>query len=146
VLGDDVFPLFLPFGFAVGEDNRAGFVFDRFEQDEDFVADFRRYDLVETFVFPLLEVNDAFALVADIDDDIVTDDIEHATFDDFVGVEDIFFGKGHDGMSGVIAFQAHRFRELLFEVFLGEVELTHQIPIYHAREILPTIGTNRPSH
>src|SRR5207302_1642261 len=55
VLGDDVFPFLLPLGFAVGEHDGAGFVLDRFEEDEDFIADLGRGDFFGAFVLPFFE-------------------------------------------------------------------------------------------
>ena len=76
VLGDDVFPFLLPLGLAVAEDDGAGLVLDGVEQDLDLVADLGRHDLVGALVVPLVERDDAFALVADVDHDVVADDVE----------------------------------------------------------------------
>ena len=51
-------------------------VLDGVEQDLDLVADLRRHDLVVALVVPLVERDDAFALVADVDPDVVADDVE----------------------------------------------------------------------
>ena len=67
VLGDDVFPFLLPLGLAVAEDDGAALVLDGFEQDLDLVAGLGRHDLVGALVVPLVERDDAFALVADVD-------------------------------------------------------------------------------
>ena len=71
-----VFPFLLPLGLAVAQDDRAGLVLDGFEQDLDLVAGLGRDDLVGALVVPLVERDDAFALVADVDDDLVADDLD----------------------------------------------------------------------
>ncbi len=76
VLGDDVFPFLLPLGLAVAQDDGAGFVLDGVEQHLDLVAGLRRHDLVEPLVVPFVEGDDPFALVADVDPDLVADDVE----------------------------------------------------------------------
>ena len=48
------------------------------------VAGLGRHDLVEAFVVPLVEGDDAFALVTDVDPDLVADDAEHLAGDDLV--------------------------------------------------------------
>ena len=98
----------------------------------DLVAELGRDDLVGPFVLPFLERDDAFALVADIDDDVVADDIEHAAFDDLVDVEFFFVGEGDEGMVGFVGGTPHGLRELLFEILFGKIVLPKQIPINHA--------------
>src|SRR5207253_8942104 len=54
-------------------------------------------DLPDLHSFPtrrssdlLVELDDAFGLVADVDDDVVADDVEDLALDDLVGLEDLF--------------------------------------------------------
>ncbi len=87
MLGDNVFPFLLPFGLAVTEDDRAALVLDGVEQDLNLFADLRGVDLVVALIVPLLQGDDALALVADIDDHIVADNVDDAALDDFVDLE-----------------------------------------------------------
>ena len=77
----------MPFGLAIAEDDGAAFILHGIEQHLDFLARLRRHDLVQPFVVPFFELDDALALVADVDDDVVADDVEDAALDDFVGLE-----------------------------------------------------------
>ena len=89
VLGEDRLPFLLPLRLAVGEGDGAVFVLDGFEQHLDRVADLGRRR-VGAVVLPLVERDDAFGLVADVDDDIVAEDLEDAAGDDLVGFEVLF--------------------------------------------------------
>src|SRR5436305_2326691 len=71
---DDLFPLLLPLRLAVGEDDGAGLVLDGVEEHLDLVAGLRRDDAVEALVVPLLDGDDALALVADVHEDVVADE------------------------------------------------------------------------
>ncbi len=59
----------------------AGDVFDVFDQDANRLADLRSC----VAFFPLVAGDDAFALVADVDQDEVVVDPEHAALDDLIG-------------------------------------------------------------
>src|SRR5262249_54672144 len=63
---DDRLPFLLPFGLPVRQHDRARLVLDRFQQHLDGVAGLGSDDLVESLVVPLVERNDAFRLVADV--------------------------------------------------------------------------------
>ena len=60
-----------------------------------------RDDLVDALVVPLVELDDALGLVADVDDDVVADDVEDPALDDLVGVEDGLVGADPLGDFGV---------------------------------------------
>ena len=126
VAGDDVFPFLLTLRLAIAEDDGAGFVLDRFEQDLDRVADLRRRQRIGAVVLPLFERDDAFGLVADVDPHFVADDVEDAARDDLVGVEFGFLvGEPLSGLlgKGVVEF--------LREVFFVEIELAEKIAVDH---------------
>src|SRR5439155_19353320 len=55
--GEDAFPIFLELGLFLGEDDHALLVFEFFNQDIDFVADFNGFD-----VFKFVGGDDALAL------------------------------------------------------------------------------------
>ena len=90
------------------------------------VADLGRDDLVGAFVAPLVELDDAFGLVADVDHDVVADDVEDPAGDDLVGLEVLFF-VGEPGGDVLV----ERFVELRLEFSVGQVELTEQIAVDH---------------
>lgn len=69
----DFFPVLFLSGFLAGEDDHAVFVFEAFEEDFDFFADFEFFEVVE-----FVDADHAFGFVVDVDDDFVG-----AAFDDF---------------------------------------------------------------
>ena len=129
VLGEDRLPLLLPLGLAVGEADPAGLVFDGFQQDFDGVAGAGDADVLAGLVLPLVELDDAFGLVANVDHDIVAANLDDLAGDDLVGVERL----GVVGEPAVEAFgPAEEFFEFLFEaVVVVAVELPHQVAIDH---------------
>ena len=50
-------------------------------------------DLIVALVVPFLQGDDAFALVADVDDHIVADDVADPALDDLVDLEVLLFGR-----------------------------------------------------
>src|SRR5262249_23909143 len=88
VLGENRLPFLLPFGLAVGERDDAVLVFDGLEQDLNRIADLGVRGRVDPFFFPFLNFDDAFRLVADVDQDVLTADVADASFDDLVGLVD----------------------------------------------------------
>src|SRR5262249_50329748 len=87
VLLHDLAPFLLTFRLAVGQDDGAGLVLDGVEQNLNLVADLRRDDLVGALVVPLLQGDDALALVADVHDHVVADDAGDPAGDDLVDLE-----------------------------------------------------------
>ena len=69
---------FLELRLFLGEDDHALVVFEFFDQDFDFVADFDGLD-----VFKFVAGNDALALVADVHEDFLGADFDDGAFDDF---------------------------------------------------------------
>ena len=64
-------PVLLELGFFLGEDDHAFFVFEFFDQDIDFIADFDGFDVVE-----FIAGDDAFAFVADVHEDFLGADFD----------------------------------------------------------------------
>ena len=93
VLGDDVFPFLLPFGFAIAQDDGSQLVFNRVEQYLNLFAGLRRHHLVEPFVVPFVDRDDAFALVADVHQHLIADDLNDPSGDDLVDLELLLFGR-----------------------------------------------------
>ena len=86
----DLHPLFDLLSLALAEDDHAavvlpagGDVFGVFDEDANLLADLG--DRVA--LFPLVAGNDAFALVADVDEDEVVVDAEDFAFDDLIGAD-----------------------------------------------------------
>ena len=78
--GDDFFPVALPVGFPLRQQNDAEFVLKFFQQDFDRSADFGKVFLV----LPLVALDDAFAFVTDVDDHLVFVDANDGPLHDFV--------------------------------------------------------------
>ena len=57
---------------------------DRFEQHLDRVAGLREAGGSDAFFFPFVDLDDAFGLVADVDDHIFAANLENLAFDDLV--------------------------------------------------------------
>ena len=76
--GEDLLPVLLELGLFLGEDDHALLVLELFDQDIDFVADLDGFD-----VFEFVAGDDAFAFVADIDEDFLGTDFDDGAFDDF---------------------------------------------------------------
>ena len=93
VLGGEVFPFLAALGLAVAEDDGAVFVLDGFEQDLDLIAGTGRHDLAGGIVEPFAELDGAFALVADVDPDLVVGDAADAAGDDPVLAEVLPLGR-----------------------------------------------------
>ena len=88
---NDGLPFFEPLGFAETELNDAVFVFNRVDEDLDFVANFRENNFGNALFLPLIDWDFAFALVAHIDNNAVTEDVGDAAGDNFIGVKSLFF-------------------------------------------------------
>ena len=91
---DDPFPFFLAAGLLVAEHEQAGVVVHGFEQHAEGVADLGMGDLFVVLVAPFVEVDDAFAFVADIDDDMVVVDFADFAFDNLVRLVILAFASG----------------------------------------------------
>ncbi len=76
--GEDLVPVLFELGLFVGEDDHAFLVFEFFDEHIDFVADF---DGLEVHKF--VAGDDAFAFVADVDEDFLGTDFDDGAFDDF---------------------------------------------------------------
>jgi hypothetical protein len=135
VLGDDLFPFLLPLRLALGQDDRAGLVLDGVEEDVDLVADLGGLDAVLALVVPLADGDDAFALVADVHDHVVADDVGDPAADDLVDLEGlalalvVFLEFG--GLAGLTVEPRRGHLEL--KILLGGVELAKQVTIDHIR-------------
>ena len=75
--GEDFVPVLLELGLFLGEDDHAFLVFEFFDEDIDFIADFDGFDVVK-----FVAGDDAFAFVADIDEDFLGADFDDGAFDD----------------------------------------------------------------
>jgi hypothetical protein len=60
--GEDLLPVLLELGLFLGEDDHAVLVFEFFDEDVHFIADFDGLDVVE-----FVSGDDAFAFVTDVD-------------------------------------------------------------------------------
>src|SRR5262249_46347194 len=116
VLLDDRLPLLLPLGLAVGQDDGAHLVLDGVEQHLHLVAGLRRHDLVEALVVPLLQRDDALALVADVHEHLVVEDLEDAAVDDLVDFELLLLRRQPFGL-----------QESGLDFGVGEIELAEEI-------------------
>ena len=67
----------LRLGLFLGEDDHAFLVFEAFDEDFDFVADFEVFD-----VFEFVGGDDAFGFVADVHEHFAGTDFEDAAFND----------------------------------------------------------------
>ena len=86
VLGDHLFPGNHPLGFFAGQDDLAGLVLHPFEQNLDLVARLGR-----GFIFPLVERDEPFGLVANVDDHLIAHDFDDLAGDDAANVEVLAF-------------------------------------------------------
>ena len=75
--GQDALPVLLEFGFFLGEDDHALFVFEFLDEDVNLVADLDGFDVLE-----FAAGDDAFALVADVHQDFFGADFDDGAFDD----------------------------------------------------------------
>ena len=82
------FPFLLPLRFAVGEGNDAVLIFDGFEQNLNRVADLRISGRIDAFFLPLVDPDDAFGLVPDVDHHVVAADFTDLASHDLVRLED----------------------------------------------------------
>ncbi len=80
--GDDHLPGAHPVRLLARQDDLAGLVLHPLEQDLDVVARLRR-----RLVLPLVERDQALGLVADVDDHLVADDLDHPARDDAADLE-----------------------------------------------------------
>ena len=92
VLGDDFVPFFLPLRLAVAEDDAAAFVFDGFHQNVDGIARLGRHDASLRIVKPFAQLDGAFALVTDIDPDVIGGNFADLAGDDAIVTELLFLG------------------------------------------------------
>src|SRR5262249_24369266 len=130
VLGEDRLPLLLPFGLAVGEVDDAVLVLDGLEQHLDRLANLGRDDLVAALLAPLLKFDDAFRLVADLDEHVFAADVEDAAVDDLVDfVLLLLFGEPGFVEQGVD-----------FGVEVGRVELAQEVTVDHEGLRFPIPG------
>src|SRR5262249_43126662 len=90
VLREEPAPDVLADGLAVAEEDAAVFALDIAEQHLDLIADAGRPH-VAVLVAPFVERDEALALVADIDENAVSYDVDHAASDDLAGLELLFF-------------------------------------------------------
>jgi hypothetical protein len=74
---EDLLPVLLELGLLLGDDDHAVLVLELLDEDRDFVADFDGRDVLE-----LGGGDDAFALVADVDEDFAGADLDDDPFDD----------------------------------------------------------------
>ena len=83
---DDLFPVLLVGGFFLGEDDHALFIFEFFEEDFDFVADF------DFLIFEFIGRDGSFGFVADVDENDLGADFENRALDDRPFAEFAKFG------------------------------------------------------
>jgi hypothetical protein len=124
VLLEDRVPLLLPLRLAVGELDRAVLALDRFQQHLDGVPGLGRRG-VGTFLPPLVELDDAFGLVPDVDDDVVAADLEDLAGDDLVGFVVLFFALDpvRDGLVEDVVG--------VLDLVVGDVELAEEVAVDH---------------
>ena len=104
--GEDAFPIFLELGLFLGEDDHALLVFEFFNQDIDFVADFNGFD-----VFKFVGGDDTLALIADVHEDFLGTDFNNGTLNNFArrkthgALPHGFFHRQHnDNSASLFAF------------------------------------------
>ena len=133
VLGDDHLPGAHPVSLLAGENDLAGLVLHPLEQDLDGLARLRR-----RLVFPLVERDQPFRLVTNIDDDLIADDLDDLARDDGADLEVLALAQKVLERLGAILGGHHR-RQLVF----ADIELTKQVTIYHVCGFvsLPTLPT-----
>src|SRR5664280_2160811 len=76
--GEDPFPILLELGFFAGKDDHAFLVLEFLDEDVDLIAHFDGFD-----VFKFAAGDDAFAFIADIDQDFLGADLDDGAFDNF---------------------------------------------------------------
>ena len=114
---DDTFPSALAICLALRQADQPVFVLDGLEEHLDLVSRLELGGVLE-----LIEGNRAFRLVTDVDDRIVTDDVDHLSLDDLVLLEALR-GIRIPLLDGARVCLAHRCGDLLLELFLGKIEL-----------------------
>ena len=112
---DDAFPAADAVCFAFGEDD-AVFSIDFFEKDFDFSAGFDIFGIVKLGGF-----DNAFALEAQLDDNVVADLADNDTFDDGAGDQgcDFFI---QNFVEHCLMFGSVHFVELLFEFVVVDAQ------------------------
>ncbi len=117
VLGDDALPGPHPVGLLAREDDLAGVVVHPFEQDLDLVAGLGGL----LAVFPLVERDEPFGLVADVDDHLVANNLDDPAGDDAAGLDPPAIAEEFVHV------------EFFLGVHVGDVEFAEQVSIYHKR-------------
>ncbi len=79
------------------------------------------------FFFPLLELDDAFGLVADVDDHVVAADFEHAAGDDLVDADRFAFV-----FEPLFERLVKALVDLGLHLSFGQIILSEEIAINHA--------------
>ncbi len=97
---DDLFPVLFVGGLFLGEDDHALVVFEFFEQDFDFVADF------DFLVLEFIGRDGSFGFVADVDENDLGADFENRALDDRSFAEFAEFG-----VDQVVQFLVGGFRD-----------------------------------
>ena len=123
----DLHPLFDLLGLALAEDDHAAIVepavaiFDVFDEDADHLADFRLIGLFRSS--HSLRGIDAFALVADVDEDEFVVDADDFAFDDLIDV-DVLPTEPTGVVGSHLAYGVD-------PIFLRNVELANKIAVNH---------------
>ena len=116
VLGDDALPGAHPVGLLARENHLAGLVVHALEQDFDLVARLGGF----LPIFPLVERDEPFGLVTDVDDHLVADDLDDPAWNDAAGLN-----------PPAVAEEVVHVE--LLGVHIGDVEFAKQVSIYHKR-------------
>src|SRR5262249_7076918 len=147
VLFDDLFPLFLPLGLAVAQDDGTRLVLDGVEQDLHDVTGLRRDDLVQPVLLPLLEPDDALALVAHVHPHFVADDLEDPAVDDLVDLELLLLRRQPGVYGAAHVFLLKGGLEFLLKFGLGQIKLAEEVTVDHGNTIprAPVSGTLAPT-
>jgi hypothetical protein len=126
VLVEDRLPLLLPLGLAVGQGDDAVLVLDRLQEDRDGVADLGVGGRVNPLLLPLVDLDDALGLVADVDEHVLAADVADLTLDNLVGVKNRLVGADPLGDFGV---------EYVVEVQIGlevvDVDRMDEVAVCH---------------
>ncbi len=129
-------------GLALAEGNHAARVFDQavdvfhvFDEDLDLRAGLGQL----LAFFPFVAEDDAFALVADVDQDHVALDAKHAALDDLVQLH--LLGSPGDFL-GRNALQ--RGVKLLLPFFLAKIQSSYQVAVDHKNKIVERAHTTTP--
>ena len=77
-------------------------------------------------LLPLVDLDDAFGLVADVDDDVVAADLEHLAGDDLVGLVVLLFALDPGG-----DFLVEDVVDVL-DLVVGDVELAEEVAVDHS--------------